>query len=414
MSKYLRIAVFLMLVVAMLPLAGSSNAQDKVTIRITTWAGVEEAAEFQTIIDEVNASQDAIEIIHEPKPSDYMLTLQTSLAGGEAADLMWLGLCDMAMAYEDVLLDFTDYLEGDARPAANPDDYFADVWQAGVFDGGVYGMPWIAQPVVLFYNKDIFDEMGVEYPNPDWSWDDFKQAAMDLTNEEHYGFTMKDDWPPPELWVYSFGGELVNEDLTEAPIDSPEVIDAVNFWASMIWNEEMTPSQETIAEEGFEAMMRAGRVAMFIGGAADDYERSTEGTVGVSMMPKGPVGENVTTAWIGFTAINADTEHPQEAYDAMVMLSEGIHNWKPSPRISHANVEHLVESIPYKADTAEDIVAALPYMRPEYKVFPGVGEFMWSTWRAEFTKKVALGEGTADELAPDVRILLEDILANID
>ena len=54
---------------------------------------------------------------------------------------------------------------------------------------GVYGLPWIAQPVVLYYNKDIFDEMGVEYPNPDWTWDDFKAAAIALTNEAHYGFT---------------------------------------------------------------------------------------------------------------------------------------------------------------------------------------------------------------------------------
>jgi multiple sugar transport system substrate-binding protein len=405
--------MLLAVVVALLP-AATSGAQDKVTIRITTWAGVDEAAEFQEIIDEVNASQDAFEIIHEPKPADYMLTLQTALAGGEAADLMWLGLGDMAIAYEDVLLDFSPYLEGDDRSAANPDDYFPEVWAAGVFDGGVYGMPWIAQPVVLYYNQDIFDEMGVEYPNAEWTWDDFKQAAMDLTNEEHYGFTMIDGWPPVELWVYSFGGELVNEDLTEAPVDSQEVMDAVNFWASMIWNEEMAPSQETIAEEGFEAMMRAGRVAMFIGGAADDYERSTAGTVGVSVMPKGPAGTNVTTAWIGFTAINADTEHPQEAYDAMVLLTEGIHNWKPSPRISHANVEHLVASIPYKADTAEEIIAALPNMRPEYRVFPGVGEFMWNIWRAEYTRKVALGEGTAEDFAPDVRILLEDVLAAIE
>ncbi|RPI95895.1 MAG: extracellular solute-binding protein, partial [Chloroflexi bacterium] len=242
MSKYLRIVVLLAVVVALLP-AAASNAQDKVTIRITTWAGVDEAAEFQTIIDEVNASQDAFEVIHEPKPADYLVTLQTALAGGEAADLMWLGLGDMSLAFDDVLLDLTPYLEADDRPAANPEDYFPEVWQAGVFDGKVYGLPWIAQPVVLYYNKDIFDEMGVEYPNPDWTWDDFKQAAMDLTNEEHYGFTMIAGWPPVELWVYSYGGELVNEDLTEAPVDSQEVMDAVNFWASMIWNEEMTPSE---------------------------------------------------------------------------------------------------------------------------------------------------------------------------
>ena len=88
-----------------------------------------------------------------------------------------------------------------------------------------------------------------------------------------------------------------------------------------------------------------------------------------------------------------------------------IQNWKPSPRISHATVEHLVASIPYKADTAADIVAALPYMRSEYKVFPHVGDFMWDVWRNDFVYPVVRGEDTAEALAPDVRILLEDILA---
>ncbi len=409
MSK-LRIVILLVLVVAMLPIAASTNAQDKVTIRITTWAGVEEAAELQEIIDEVNASQDAIEIIHEPKPSDYYTVLQTALAGNEAADLMWIDYGHLEWAFDGVYLDISDYIAADDRATADPEDYFPGIWDAGLVEGGTWGLPWIAQPLVLFYNKDIFDEMGVEYPNPDWTWDDFRAAAIAVTNEDHYGFTMQQGWPPPFLWVYSFGGELVSDDLTQAPIDSPEVIDAINFYASMIWNEECCPSEETIAEEGFEAMMRAGRVAMFIGGAADDYERSTEGTVGVSMLPKGATGENTTTAWVAYTAINADTEHPDEAYDAMVMLTEGIQNWKPSPRISHATVEHFVASIPYKADTAADIVAALPYMRSEYKVFPHVGDFMWNVWRNDFVYPVVRGEDTAEALAPDVRILLEDIL----
>ena len=410
MSKYLRIALLIALVIALVP-ATTGKAQDKVTLRITNWAGVDEAAEFQVIVDEVNAMQDDFELIYEPKPADYYTVLQTALAGDEAPDLFWLDQGSMTWAYDDVLLPIDDYLAADDRETANPDDYFPGVWNTAIINDHVYGLPWIAQPVVLFYNKDIFDEMGVEYPNPDWTWDEFKQAAMDLTNEEHYGFTMRVDWPPPEIWVWSYGGNMVSDDLTEAPIDTPEVIEGVEMWASMLWNPEYCAPEEIIAEEGFEAMMRAGRVAMFMGGAADDYERSTEGTVGVSMVPQGPAGENVTYAWTAYTAINADTEHPDEAYDAMVLLTEGIQHWKPSPRISHATAEFMTESIPYKADTAADIVAALPYMRG-WTLFPGFGEFMWTTWRGEFLTPVANGDDSAEALAPDIRILLEDILAS--
>ena len=81
------------------------------------------------------------------------------------------------------------------------------------------------------------------------------------------------------------------------------MVEAVQFYADMIYNEECCPSQETIAEEGFGEMFKAGRVAMFMGGAADDLERVEGLNVGVSTVPKGnATGENTTFAWIAFTA----------------------------------------------------------------------------------------------------------------
>jgi len=351
MSKTVRFIVLFALLVALVPAASikaqdkvpaaSIKAQDKVVVRVTNWAGVEEAAEFQEIVDAVNAAQDKFEVVYEPKPADYYTVLQTALAGEEAPDLFWLDQDHMIWAWDGVLLDISEYLANDDRDVANPDDYFSGVWQTVALDDAVYGLPWIAQPVVLFYNKGIFDEMGVEYPNPDWTWDDFKEAAFALTNEDHYGFTMN-GWPPPYIWIWGWGGDIVSEDLTEAPVDDPVVIEAVQFYADMIYNEECCPSQETIAEtiaeEGFGEMFKAGRVAMFMGGAADDLDRVEGLDVGVSAVPKGPAtGENTTFAWIASTVINAKTKHPDEAYEALVMLTEGIHDWKDRVRTAQGS-----------------------------------------------------------------------------
>jgi len=201
---------------------------------------VDEAAEFQQIVDEVNAAQTAFQVVYEPKPADYYTVLQTSLAGGEAADLFWLDQDHMIWAYDGALLDISDYLANDTRDVANPDDYFPGVWQTVALADGVYGLPWIAQPVVLYYNKDIFDEMGVDYPTADWTWDQFKQAALDLTNDAHYGFTLN-GWPPPYIWMWGAGADIVNDDLTQAPVDTPEAIQAVQYYADMIYNPECCP-----------------------------------------------------------------------------------------------------------------------------------------------------------------------------
>ena len=258
------------------------------------------------------------------------------------------------------------------------------------------GLPWIAQPVVLYYNRAIFDEMGVEYPTADWTWDDCA-AAEALTNEEHYGFTLN-DWPPIQMFIWSFGGEVISEDLQTSPIDTPEAMAGAQLYADMIFNESCCPSEQTIAEEGFAEMFKAGRVAMFMGGAADDLDRVEGLDVGVSPVPKDVNGGNTTFAWTAATAINADTEYPDLAYEALIQLTEGIHHWKiVSPRVSQANVEHLVASEPRKEANAEAILEAVPYMRA-FRIFPRMAEWDQIFWE-DFKDPLYHGEDTVENLA---------------
>jgi len=410
MSRYLRFVVLLALVVALLPLAATSSvrAQEKVTLRITNWAGVDEAAEFQKIVDKVNAESTTFEVIYEPKPSDYYTQLQTALAGDAAPDLFWLDQDHMAWAYQGVLLDISKYIAEDTSGIADPKDYYPGIWQTVALGDGIYGLPWIAQPVVLYYNKAIFDEMGVEYPTADWTWDQFREAAIKLTNDQHYGFTMN-GWPPIHMFIWSFGGEVISEDLKTSPIDTPEAIAGAKFYADMIYNPECCPSEQTLAEQGFAEMFKAGKVAMFMGGAADDLDRVEGLDVGVSPVPKGVNGENVTFAWTAATVINAKTKYPDQAFQALVALTDGIHHWKiVSPRISQGTVDFLVQAEPRKKANAEPIIQAVPYMRA-FRIIPKFSE--WSTifWE-DFQAPLFHKEDTAENLAKDARVLLEDVL----
>lgn len=407
MTRMLRFVLVAAFAIGLLPLAAVS-AQNPVMIRVTNWAGVDEAAEFQQIVDEVNANNTEFQVVYEPKPDDYYTQLQTQIAGGTAPDLFWLDQNHMEWAYDGVLLDISEYLANDERDVASPEDYFPGVWQTVAINDGIYGLPWIAQPVVLYYNKDIFDEMSMEYPTAEWTWDDFKAAAEALTNEEHYGFVLN-GWPPIHMFIWSFGGEVISEDLQTSPIDSPEAIAGAQFYADMIFNPACCPSEETIAEEGFGEMFKAGRVAMFMGGAADDLDRVEGLNVGVSPVPQDVSGGNTTFAWTAATVINAKTENPDLAYEALVQLTEGIHSWKiVSPRVSQANVEHLVASEPRKEANAEAILEAVPDMRA-FRIIPRMAEWDTIFWE-DFQDPLFHGEDTVENLAADARILLEDVL----
>jgi multiple sugar transport system substrate-binding protein len=399
--------------------ATSAPVGEKVTFRLTTWAGEDEAAELQSIVlDEINSSQSEFEIIHEPAPADYYTKLQTSLAGGAGADFMWLSQEYVAgYASRGALLDLTDLLGTVDSPAADLASYFEDVTKVAQYQDRVYGLPWISQPVVLYYNPELFEAAGVDPPDDSWDWDTFSETATELTTDtdgdgtpDQYGFTAN-GWPPIHQFIWQAGGEVITPDLASSPIDTPEAIMAAEQYASLIWNPECCPSEETITEQGFNDMFKAGTVAMFMGGAADTFDGLD--VVGASVVPSGPESR-ANLAYVAVTGVNARVANPDLAAKALAALTDGIHHWKiVAPRPDLANEETILASIPEQWKAQKEgqipaIVAATEEMRA-LNVIPRHQEWDTMFWE-EYQNKIYHDEGTPAELAPAAREKLEALL----
>jgi multiple sugar transport system substrate-binding protein len=389
---------------------GTSTQTQKVKIRLATWAGADEAKELQAVIDKVNAKSTTYEIVSEPIPADYYTKLQTMIAGNTAPDLFWLSAEYIApYAAKGALLDISDKLKGDSRGAAKLDDYFPAVLQSAQLDGKTYGLPWIAQPVVMYYNKALFKAANLPEPNDDWTWETFRDAAKKLTDKSKgiYGTTFN-GWPPVHMFIWQAGGEVISPDLKSSPIDSPEAIKGLEFYNSIIYNDEVAPPRNVVNEQGFGEMFKAGKIAMFFGGAADDLDRVQGLDVGVARVPKGPK-DRTTFAWSASTVISSQTKHPKEAYDALVDLTEGIQNWKiVSPRKSQANKEHLVKSEPRKEKSADVILKATADMRA-FRVVPKHQEWDTIFWE-QLQDPLYSKKGSATDLAKAARPKLEAVL----
>jgi multiple sugar transport system substrate-binding protein len=393
----------------------SASAQEKVKIRLATWVGAEEGAELQTVIDKVNGSATAFEIVSEPSPADYYTKLQTTLAGSSAADLFWLSQ-EYVAGYADrgALLDLTDRLAADDSPAADLNDYVPAMLQTAQYDSKTFGLPWISQPVVLYYNPELFATAGIAEPDETWTWDTFKQNAAALTDKTKgvYG-TSFNGWPPIQMFIWQAGGEVIAEDLKSCPIDSPEAEQAADFYASFVYNEEYAPSEATITEQGFGEMAKAGKIAMFYGGAADDLDYAHKkdpknALLKVALVPQGPKSRT-TFAWTAATVVNSKAKNPDVAYQALVALTEGIHHWKiVAPRTSLETTDVIAASVPDKAESAATILKAVPDMR-SFHVIPDHQE--WDTMFAdEFLDPLFHHEGSAADLAANTRADLESLL----
>jgi len=399
---------------------------EKVKLKLATWAGVDEAKELQGLLDKLNAASSSYEIIQESSPSEYWTKVQTTLAAGTAADLLWVDQDHLPdLAQKGSLLDITNYLQSDSRPAANLSDYFAAPLERYTFDGKYYGLPWIAMPVMFYVNLDQAQAAGLdENKINDWDWEDFQKACVALTRDKNgkhpgdsgydatsvaqYGFSVVPGWPPVEMWIWQAGGDVISADLKTSPLDSQEAIQGAQYLADLINKSGCTPEQSVISDRGFGDMMKNGQVAMFMGGAADDFERTEGVKIKAFMLPKGPQNRQ-TWAWIGGMSIYAGTKHAAAAYQAFIDLTQTIQEWKvPAPRKSLATREGIIAATPYKEVSADNIVASLPNMRAP-RLFPGYAQ--WATiYSDRFVDPLVRGKSDAGTLAPQVRPLLEDAL----
>jgi multiple sugar transport system substrate-binding protein len=395
----------------------------KTTIRLATWAGAEEAKELQAVINKVNAEATTFQIVQESQPwGEYHDQIEGKLAGANPPDLVWLddGLV-VSYAEKGHLLDITEQLAASSHPAAQTDDYFPSALDTARYQGKLYGLPWIASPVMLYYNPALFEAADIAPPDESWTWDDFKAAAADLTRDldgdgtiDQYGTALDPKWPPIEMFIWQAGGELISDDLQHSRITTPESLQGAAFFAELIDNPRYAAPVERIKEQGLTELALSGKVAMTFGGASDSLDIAylkdpTRAAMKIVVVPRGPKSRT-TFIWTASTAISAKTKHPEAALDALVALSDGIHRWKiAAPRASLANAATIVASAPEKSNAAKMIALALTDARairtpPSYAAWNALFE-------GEYVNQLAGAEVPIADLAARVEPQLEAVLA---
>ena len=112
-------------------------------------------------------------------------------------------------------------------------------------DGKQYGLPGKFSNVVLFYNKDLFDQAKIDYPTADWTQDDLQKAAEAIRalGDDIYGYYQPLTYNEFYKVVAQFGGSLLNADKTEFTINAPENVAAAQMMADRILVSNVQPNE---------------------------------------------------------------------------------------------------------------------------------------------------------------------------
>ena len=296
---------------------------DDVTLSVSIWDTNQEPGIKEILADftEKTGIKTEISVV---KWDEYWTMLEAGAQGGSLPDVFWMH-SNESQRYmsNDMLLDLTDKIKD--SDLIDPENYPEDIWGLYTYDDKYYAVPKDIDTIALWYNKKMFDDAGLEYPNENWTWDDLYEAAKKLTTGDKYGFCMNtsNDQDTYYNMVYSMGGYIVNDDHTKSGYDDANTIKAMDYVGKLL--KDCCPPATTMSETGTDVLFQSGTVAMITQGSWMtagflDNEYLVE-NCDVAILPYDKTTGKRTSICNGLGwAASADTKRPDDCWKLIEWL----------------------------------------------------------------------------------------------
>ena len=213
-----------------------------------------------------------VDLVNLPSLAEMYRRLLLDFAAGTPADLFLLTYRRYAAyAVKKMVEPLAPYL--DTSTVIKADDFYPQTLEAFTWRDQLYGVPQNLSCLVTYYNKTIFDKVGVPYPTGDWDWDAFLETAHALTLDED-GDGIDDLWGlgtdaitlriAPFIWMS--GGDLVDDPAnpTSLALDTPAVRQSLAWFVALQTEHQVVPDPITEKAESHEARFINGRLAMYL------------------------------------------------------------------------------------------------------------------------------------------------------
>jgi multiple sugar transport system substrate-binding protein len=286
-------------------------------------------------------------------------------------------------------------------------------------DGSYFQMPWKSNPVVIFYNKAMFAEAGLDPEAPALStYDEFLETSRTLTEAGVAPFAIN---PAPTseffqswfdfypLYAAETGGELLVED-GEATFDSEAGEAVADFWATMY--SEGLSGQEQYQGDSFVD----GQSAMAIAGpwAINYYGDQVEwGVVPVPTSAGTPVEETYTFSDAKNIGLYSACENQATAWDVLKFATSEEQDGKLLELTGQMPIrQDLTNAFPeyFEANPAYEIFGDQANRTVEVPNVPNSVE-IWQAFRDGYSKSVIFGEGDVSSFLSDTASQIDELAA---
>lgn len=292
--------------------SGNDADGEEIELVVAWWGGQERHDLTLEVIEMYEEQNPNVSITPQYSGFDgYFDNLSTQFAAGNAPDVIQYGGNLNDYVSRDVALPLDDYV-GEELDISLHDE---TMLEAGTFEDQLYGITLGTNAWGVIINESKFEEAGVELPDEDWTWDDFEETAVELSNSlegtagteyfDHNGFGIFIDQK----------GKLLHED-GELGIDQQDAEDWYAMWqgfreSGAVVEPEIQAAASTSPEQ---SMIVSGDVAMQLvpSNQLGAYRNATEDTLSFHPHPQMDGRSGVALRPSQFLAGYSDTEHPEE------------------------------------------------------------------------------------------------------
>ena len=350
----------------------------------------------------------------EVVPWDVLLQkLTTEISGNANADLSIIGT--------RWLLDFVQ--EGLAAPL---DDYMDDAFKErffdvflspSVMDDQTYGLPVAASARAMYYNKDLFEQAGIDtIPQ---TWQDLSAAAQKISalGDDIAGFGLQGKEIETDVYFYyalwAYGGQLIDDDGTSG-LDSDAGYKAAELYKSLIDANATQPGVTSYSREDVQNLFKQGKIGMMITAPFLSNQIKDEAPdlqYGVTAIPAGPDGDRGTYGVTDSIIMFENSKVKNTAWKFLDMLFTTEWREKFTAGEGFLPVNREVAATPAFADNADlkEFTALLPDARFA-PVITGWEEIAAKT--SDAFQRIYLGDADIKQSLDDAAASINDILAN--
>ena len=285
-----------------------------------------------------------VEIVIESTPFDEYTTRQlTALAAGGGGDVMMVDNLSVAPAAGTGGLEPLDSCI-DSQSAMVPDDWIPGLYAVGTIDGTQYSVPFDTDTRILFYNKQILEEAGVE--EVPTTWDEYVAAADQIDalegNVSAMSYSGARFWALSYMWLGPFFNQLdaslLTPDRTGSAVLEEDTVRAFEFGYELAqYSPEaaisyIPPDLHTLFTQGQLAFLIQGPWLDNVIQQETDWEVGNEYDVALVPGPSEGVTGSANGGW--HMAIGANSEHKEAACEFLA--------WVTSPEImAVATKDHI-------------------------------------------------------------------------